>query len=182
MLPALKSTLKNTFIYSVGTFSSRLAGFILIPLYTAHFSVEEYGMMGIMDVSAQVLVALLGFGLYNAYFRWYWDSRYISRQKSILFTILIFIFFQFIIFFILLFTFQKDLSVLLFDTDERTSLIRLLLYVNCFETIGVLISALLRLKEQAVYYTVLQVIKFTVGLLVTIYLVLNRGRNIEAVY
>jgi len=182
MLPALKSTLKNTFIYSIGTFSSRLAGFILIPLYTAHFSVEEYGMMGIMDVSAQVLVALLGFGLYNAYFRWYWDSRYISRQKSILFTILIFIFFQFIIFFILLFTFQKDLSVLLFDTDERTSLIRLLLYVNCFETIGVLISALLRLKEQAVYYTVLQVIKFTVGLLVTIYLVLNRGRNIEAVY
>ncbi len=182
MLPALKSTLKNTFIYSIGTFSSRLAGFLLIPLYTAHFSVEEYGMMGIMDVSAQVLVALLGFGLYNAYFRWYWDSRYISRQKSILFTILIFIFFQFILFFILLLSFQKDLSVLLFDTAERTSLIRLLLYVNCFETIGVLISALLRLKEQAVYYTVLQVIKFTVGLLVTIYLVLNRGRNIEAVY
>jgi O-antigen/teichoic acid export membrane protein len=182
MLPVLKSTLKNTFIYSIGTFSSRLAGFILIPLYTAHFSIEEYGMMGIMDVSAQILIAILGFSLYNAYFRWYWDEKYVSRQKSILFTILSFLIFQFIVFFVLLFTFQKDLSLLLFDTYERTYLIKLLLYVNCFEAVGVLISALLRLKEKAFHYTVLQVIKLTASLLVTIYLIKYRNSNIEAVY
>ena len=182
MLPVLKSTLKNTFIYSIGTFSSRLASFILIPLYTSNFSVEEYGMMGIMDVSAQVLIAILGFSLYNAYFRWYWDEKYVSRQKSILFTILVFLIFQFIVFFILLFTFQKDLSRLLFDTDERTHLIKLLLYVNCFEAVGVLISALLRLKEKAVLYTILQFIKLTVSLLFTIYLIKYRNSNIEAVY
>jgi O-antigen/teichoic acid export membrane protein len=139
-------------------------------------------MMGIMEISAQVLLAVLGFSLYNAYFRWYWDSKYLAKQKSILFTIIVFLFFQFIIFFILLFTFQKDFSLLLFDTYEQTYLIRLLLYVNCLETVGILISTLLRLKEKAIYYTILQLIKLTVSLVITIYLIKYRQRNIEAVY
>jgi O-antigen/teichoic acid export membrane protein len=171
MLPVLKSTLKNTFIYSIGTFSSRLAGFILIPLYTSYFSVEEYGMMGIMEVSAQVLLALLGFSLYNAFFRWFWDKNYLDKQKSILFTILVFLLFQMGLFLILVLSFQHELSFLLFDSDRYSYLIQLLLLVSGFEAVGVLVSTLLRLKERAVFYTILQVVKLTAGLLITIYLI-----------
>lgn len=182
MLPVLKSTLKNTFIYSIGTFSSRLAGFILIPLYTSYFSVEEYGMMGIMEVSAQVLLALLGFSLYNAFFRWFWDKNYLDKQKSILFTILVFLLFQMGLFLILVLSFQHELSFLLFDSDRYSYLIQLLLMVSGFEAVGVLVSTLLRLKERAVFYTILQVVKLTAGLLITIYLIVYQKRNIEAVY
>jgi O-antigen/teichoic acid export membrane protein len=182
MLPVLKSTLKNTFIYSIGTFSSRLAGFILIPLYTKQFSVEQYGMLGIMEVSAQVLLAMLGFSLYNAYFRWYWDKNYMAKQKSILFTILVFLLFQIGIFLILTATLQHELSFLLFDSGQYAYLVLLLFIVSSFEAIGVLISTLLRLKEKAVYYTVLQVIKLMVSLLLTVYLITVKNRNIEAVY
>ncbi len=182
MLPVLKSTIKNTFIYSIGTFSSRLAGFILIPLYTRQFSVEQYGMLGIMEVSAQVVLSLLGFSLYNAYFRWYWDKNYESKQKSILFTILVFLLFQVILFIILAVTLRHEFSFLLFNSGQYTYLIQLLLIVSAFEAVGVLISTLLRLKERAVYYTILQVIKLSVSLLVTIYLINVKNRNIEAVY
>lgn len=182
MLPVLKSTLKNTFIYSIGTFSSRLAGFILIPLYTKQFSVEQYGMLGIMEVSAQVLLSLLGFSLYNAYFRWYWDKNYVSKQKSILFTILVFLLFQITLFIILAVTLRHEFSFLLFDSDQYTYLVQLLLIVSAFEAVGVLISTLLRLKEKAAYYTVLQVVKLAVSLLVTVYLIKAKNRNIEAVY
>jgi O-antigen/teichoic acid export membrane protein len=182
MLNVLKSTLKNTFIYSIGTFSSRLVGFILIPLYTSHFSIEEYGMMSIMEVTSQVLLALLGFSLYNAFFRWYWDKSYINKQKSILFTILVFLLFQIALFLALVLTFQHDLSDLLFDSDQYSYLIQLLLFVSAFEAIGVLISTLLRLKEKAVFYSILQIVKLTVSLLITIYLVVYRNKNIEAIY
>jgi O-antigen/teichoic acid export membrane protein len=182
MLPVLKSTLKNSFIYSIGTFSSRLAGFILIPLYTKQFSVEQYGMMGIMEVSAQVLLSLLGFSLYNAYFRWYWDKNYVAKQKSILFTILIFLIFQISLFIILAATLRHEFSYLLFDSGQYTYLVQLLLIVSAFEAVGVLISTLLRLKEKAAYYTVLQVVKLAVSLLVTVYLIKVKNRNIEAVY
>lgn len=182
MFPVLKSTIKNTFIYSIGTFTSRLAGFILIPLYTSHFSTEEYGMMSIMEVTSQVLLALLGFSLYNAFFRWYWDKSYINKQKSILFTILVFLFFQITLFLFLVLSFQHELSRLLFDSDQYSYLIQLLLFVSAFEAIGVLISALLRLKEKALFFTLLQTIKLIVSLLLTIYLVVYRNKNIEAVY
>ncbi len=182
MLPVLKSTLKNTFIYSIGTFSSRLAGFILIPLYTARFSVEEYGMMGIMEITSQVLLALLGFSLYNAFFRWYWDKNFIAKQKSILFTILVFLIFQISLFLILVLSFQQDLSYLLFDSDRNSYLIRLLILVSGLEAVGVVVSTLLRLKERAAFYTLLQVVKLTISLLSTIYLIVYRNRNIEAVY
>jgi O-antigen/teichoic acid export membrane protein len=182
MISVLKSTLKNTFIYSIGTFSSRLAGFILIPLYTSRFTVEEYGMMGIMEITSQVLLAFLGFSLYNAFFRWYWDKNYIEKQKSIFFTILVFLLFQIVLFLIMVISFQKQLSFLMFDSENYSYLIQLLLIVSGFEAIGVLISTLLRLKERAVFYTVLQLVKLLVGLLLTVYLIVYRHRNIEAVY
>ncbi|MBN2482354.1 MAG: polysaccharide biosynthesis C-terminal domain-containing protein [Bacteroidales bacterium] len=182
MLDVLRSTLKNTFIYSIGTFSSRLAGFILIPLYTSHFSVDEYGALGIMEISAQMLLSMMGFSLYNAFFRWYWDKDYINKQKSILFTILVFLVFQLGLFLILGLSFQQELSQLLFDSAQSSYLIKLLLLVCGFETIGVLISTLLRLKEKAVLYTFLQVGKLAIGLFITIFLITSRNKNIEAVY
>lgn len=182
MLPVLKSTIKNTLIYSIGSFSSRLASFILIPLFTSHFSTEEYGMMGIMEITSQVLLSLLGFNLFNAFFRWYWDKNYEEKQKSILFTILIFLAFQIALFLILFISLQHEFSQLLFDSDQYSYLIRLLLMVSSFEAIGVLISTLLRLKERAAFYTLLQVVKLTVSLLVTIYLIVYKNRSIEAVY
>jgi O-antigen/teichoic acid export membrane protein len=182
MLPVLKSTLKNTFIYSIGTFSSRLAGFILIPLYTSHFSLDEYGRMSMMEISAQVLLAVLGLSLYNAFFRWFWDKNYMAKQKSILFSVLVFLLFQTGLFLILAITFQHELSFLLFDSDQYSYLIQLLLLVSGFEAIGVLVSTLLRLKERAVLYTVLQVVKLALSLLTTVYLIVVQDRNIEAVY
>lgn len=182
MISTLKSTLKNTFIYSIGTFSSRLSGFILIPLYTSHFTKEEYGLMSMMEVSSQILLALLGFSLYNAFFRWYWDKNYINKQKSILFTITVFLVFQITLFVILGLSLQKELSLLVFNSDNHSYLIQILLIVSGFEAIGVLISTLLRLKEQAVFYTLLQMVKLAVCLGVTYYLIVFRNRNIEAVY
>ena len=151
MLNTLKSTLKNTFIYSIGTFSSRLISLILIPLYTSHFTVEQYGMLGIMEISSQMLVALLGFGLFNAYFRWYWDPKYAKRQKSLLFTILVFLFFQLILFFILILTFRREFSLLLFESAEYTYLVQLTLLVSGFEAVSVLVSTYCGLKKGQLF-------------------------------
>ena len=135
-----------------------------------------------MEVSAQMLLSLMGFSLYNAFFRWYWDKDYLNKQKSILFTILVFLLFQFVLFLTLGLSFKRELSQLLFDSGQYSYLIKLLLLVCGFEAIGVLISTLLRLKEKAVFYTFLQIIKLAVSLFVTIFLIVNRNKNIEAVY
>jgi len=157
-------------------------GLILIPLYTGHFNVESYGMLGILEISSQILVSVLGFGLFNAYFRWYWDKQYAGMQKKLLFTIVVFMLFQIILFFILILSLKKYFSLLLFDNETYTYLIQLMLYVGSLEALGVIISTLLRIKERAVFYTIAQVARLIVTLVVTVYLVKYKGKNIEAVY
>ena len=68
MLENLKNALKNTVIYSVGNLSSKLLGLILIPLYTDKLTVSEYGILGILEITAQIFTAVFGMSLYNAFF------------------------------------------------------------------------------------------------------------------
>ena len=82
MLDRLKLTVKDSFIYSLGNISTKVIGLILLPLYLKELSVAEYGMLGILEVSLQVLVALFGLSLYQAFYRWYWDKEYRDKQNS----------------------------------------------------------------------------------------------------
>jgi len=90
MLDDIKSALKNTIIYGIGNLSTKLIGFILLPLYTEYLTVHDYGILGVLEVSSQVVITIFSFGLYQAFFRWYWDKRYINRQRSVFFTCLVF--------------------------------------------------------------------------------------------
>ncbi len=182
MLKTLRSTLKNTAIYSFGTLASKLVGFFLLPLYTTKLSVSEYGVLGILEISGQFLIAFFGLGLYNAFYRWYWDKKYIPRQRSILFTLIILVFsFSALLTFILWFQ-DKNISTLLFNTTDYALVVRLMLVISVLEAQNILILTLLRLQEKAVLYTILTITKFTVQLLVTIYLMVYQGKKIEGIY
>ncbi len=69
MLKTLRSTLRGTIIYSIGNLSSKLVGLILIPLYTSKLTLAEFGILGIIEITSQLLIAILGLSLYNAFFR-----------------------------------------------------------------------------------------------------------------
>ena len=74
MLSFVKSAAKNSLIYGLGNVSTKVVGFILLPLYTSHLSVREYGILGLLEVSSQVIVSVFGLSLTYAFFRWYWDK------------------------------------------------------------------------------------------------------------
>jgi len=182
MLKTLRSTLKNTAIYSFGTLASKLVGFFLLPLYTTKLSVPEYGVLGILEISGQFLIAFFGLGLYNAFYRWYWDKKYISRQKSILFTLVVLVF-SFSVFMTMILWFQdKNISAFLFNTTDYALLVKLMLIISLLEAQNILILTLLRLQEKASLYTILTITKFTVQLVFTIYFMVYRGKKIEAIY
>src|SRR6056297_2589370 len=89
MFKNIKIATKDTFIYSLGNISTKIIGLILLPLYTERLTVEEYGVLGTVEITIQILVALFGFSLFQALNRWYWDKGYQNRQKSIYFTTMV---------------------------------------------------------------------------------------------
>jgi O-antigen/teichoic acid export membrane protein len=182
MLNILRSTVKSTLIYSFGTISSRLAGFILIPLYTTKLSLSEFGVLGMLDISSQVLITLFGLGLFNAFFRWYWDKESQGQQKSMFYTILSSTIIFSLIVSLLGFVFSGQLSNLILGSWEYGYLIKLLLVTVSLETIIVIYSTLFRIKDRAILFSTLMLVKLMVSLSLTVYFVVYLNMSVEGIY
>ena len=182
MLDILRSTAKSTFIYSIGNLVGRLAGFILIPLYTSKLVPSEYGILGILDISSQVFIALFGLGLNNAIFRWYWDKKYLIYQKSVVFTTLVTITAFSAIILLIGFSYSTFLSSILFDSEKYSNLIILLFALSAMEAINIVFATMMRLQDKAVLFSALMVIKLTLILLLNIYFIVYLDKSVEGIY
>lgn len=64
-----KTLLKNTGIIAIGTMSTKVANFLLLPLYTALIGAEEYGTIDLLTTYATLLVAIANLQVNQAIFR-----------------------------------------------------------------------------------------------------------------
>ncbi|MGD9991817.1 MAG: lipopolysaccharide biosynthesis protein [Salinivirgaceae bacterium] len=182
MLNILRSTVKSTFIYSLGNLSSKLVGFILIPLYTSKLSISEFGVLGMLEITSQILIAIIGLSLYNAYFRWYWDKDYIDKQKTILFSIYTVVFAVGILVVSGIFLGRVAISDFIFDTKSYANLIFLFSVVAIFEALNIVTTTIIRLKDKPVYFSALMIVKLLVTLGFTIFFIVYRKKSVEGIY
>lgn len=84
MLDKLRHTFSQTVIYSIGNLSTKVIGLILLPLYVKELSTSDYGVLALLEVSSQVLVAVLGLHLSKAMMRWLAQESDSSKQKGII--------------------------------------------------------------------------------------------------
>lgn len=74
-----KKLLSNTLILSIGTFSSKLLVYFLMPLYTALLSKEQYGTADLITNAANFLIPFCCIGITHAVFRFAADSEEDAR-------------------------------------------------------------------------------------------------------
>ena len=184
MLDNLRLTAKNSFIYSIGNLSVKLTGLVLIPIYTnpKYLSVEQYGILGILEITSLIIIAVIELSLTQSITRWYWDSEYVNKQKSMFFTVLsTTIGFALLITASLIFNSGK-LSVLLFDSRDFSLLIRLMLTGAALEVISSNIQTLLKLQQRATPFVITNIVKLIVNLSVTIVLITRYHLSVEAIF
>ena len=75
-----KKLLSNTLILSIGTFSSKLLVYFLMPLYTALLSKEQYGTADLITNAANFLIPFCCIGITHAVFRFAADSEEDARR------------------------------------------------------------------------------------------------------
>jgi len=75
-----KKLLSNTAILGLGTFGSKILVFVLLPLYTAYLSTEQYSTADIITQSANLLMPLMALGLVDAVFRFTLDKGIDSKK------------------------------------------------------------------------------------------------------
>ncbi|MGY0691308.1 lipopolysaccharide biosynthesis protein [Virgibacillus sp. FSP13] len=78
--------LKDTLLYSVANFGSKILVFLMLPLYTHYFTTAEYGLWDIVVTTATLLTPFITFELVAAVYRWLLDQKTDATKQSIITT------------------------------------------------------------------------------------------------
>ncbi|MFO7888723.1 MAG: oligosaccharide flippase family protein [bacterium] len=171
MFSNIKHTIKHTAIYSIGRVSTKIIGFILLPLYTYHLTTYEYGILALLEVTRQFMLTVFSFNLHMAMIRWCASEKDEFKRKSTVFTTF---FFSAVIGIILLFIFMpfsRNFSQLFFKNSEYASYFYILFATIPLGIINKNIQNLIRIKERSLYYVIITSIKLFVTLSLNIYFV-----------
>jgi len=182
MLADFRKLFRQSAIYGLGTLSTKLAGFVLIPLYTKSFSVAEFGVLGLLEVSAAVVISFFGFSLYSGFFRWYWDKSAEGKKESLFFTVTLFQIGIVILTYFVALPFLKSFSQLILNSPDYTYLLRLMLISSLIQLVLVMPNTLLRLQEKPWLFALANLLQLIFSLIVTVYFIAFRHAGIEGIY
>ncbi len=77
-----KKLFKNTIILTIGSLCTKFVTFLLLPLYTATLSTEEYGIVDLLNTLVMLLLPIVTFQIEQAVFRYLIDARNNENKKS----------------------------------------------------------------------------------------------------
>lgn len=182
MLADFRKLIRLSAIYGLGTLSTKLAGFVLIPLYTRSFSVAQFGILGLLEVSAAVVISFFGFSLYSGFFRWYWDKSAELKKESLFFTVTIFQIGVAVFAYFAALPFLKNFSVLILNSPDYSYLLRLMLISSLLQIVLLMPNTLLRLQEKPWLFTFANLLQLVFNLSVTVYCIVYQHTGIEGIY
>lgn len=184
MLQGIKNTARSSIIYGLGNISTKLVGIVLLPLYTNTqiISIDEFGVLGVVDVSIQILAALFGFSLYQAFFRWYWDKEYINQRKSIFYTLLVTLTLVSGLLVLLGYLFSGQLSALFFNNIAFERVVSLMMLCTALQIVSQLPFSLMRIEEKPIFYTATNLLRLLVSLVLTILFLTKTGKGLNGIY
>ena len=61
-----KALFKNTGIIAIGQISTKIVNFLLLPLYTALLTTQEYGLVDILSTYSALIVVIVGLQINQA--------------------------------------------------------------------------------------------------------------------
>jgi len=184
MLNTVKVSLKDSLIYGLGNIAIKIIGFILIPLYTdpRYFSIDDFGIIAVLDISGLVLISLMASALPQSFMRWYWDREHIKDQKQIFFMTLSVQVLVSMLFLVLILPFTAQISTIIFGTDIWSFSLKLLVLSTALQAINNIINTLMRVQSKSALYTVANISKLLTVLSLTLYFIVHKKMGIPGIY
>jgi len=167
MLHNIKKTVRHTAVYGFGNIAAKAIGVILLPVYTSHVSLSDYGVLGIVEVTILILSQVFMFGLGQAYMRFYNSDEYGEKREELFFSS---------------FAFLVNIGIVLniagnaflpyiVGNAELIFYFRFALIIIALKLVTTLFLNVLRSGQKAVLYTVANLLKLFTTLVLNIYFV-----------
>lgn len=152
MIKDLRHTFKQAAIYGFSNILVKATGLILLPIYTSALSVEDYGILVVLEIITQFFVGVISFNLPASMLRFGSDEENPKAQSRIYFTALVLLL-GFVAAFLLLFLpLTGVFSRAILDSSEYSHYFTLLFCSIAIEILSILPMQLMRLREQSMKY------------------------------
>jgi O-antigen/teichoic acid export membrane protein len=184
MQKQFNNLVKSIIIYGFGNVSVKLVGLVLLRMYTnPHLlSPDEYGALGMMDISAQVLISVFSLSLYAAYGRWYWDKDHIDNRKKIFFTCFSTLLVLSAFIAVSGIFAARPLSMVLFDRDDFANAMMLMMLGASMQPLIDFTLTQMRLEEKPLFYITINIVRLAVTLGATIWFLKYANRGLSGIY
>jgi O-antigen/teichoic acid export membrane protein len=179
MLARLKSTVRDTLVYSLSNIAPKIVGVVLLPLYAARLSLKEFGNWDLIDVTILILAEIFILGQATSIILYNNSEEYKSKKGSTLFTLTIFVFVICAIFVLSSEIFTSIFSEFFVNSQIPAIYVRLIAYIVLLRVMNNLFLAKIRADEQSLFYTTVSILKILLMTGIIIYMIGFLGMGIE---
>jgi len=177
----LSSTAKHGGIYAFGMILSRLAGFIMLPVYTRVLSAADYGVLEILALSADVLAMLAGLGIGMALIRHYYlyddeESRHGVVSTASLLSLGVFSTVA-----IVGLVFAEPITEVLLGAGQSVHLVRLAIISLVISVLVDIPLVFLRAQQRSMDFSVASTVRLVLALTLNILFVVKFRMGVEGV-
>lgn len=178
----LKRLSRHGATYGVAEAISRLAGFLLIPVYTSYLETEDYGRLQIISITIELIGIIVSFGISDAIYRFYFEQKKEIDKKIVVSTGVISVSILSTIIVLLLTQFSDKLSLILFDEIASSAYISIAFVTLLFGVFYSLLITYFRLLKMSLTYLILSVCKLMITLSMVITLVVYYDYGLMGVF
>ena len=181
MLRRVKDLFRNLLTYGLGDAATSIVSLLLLPVYTAYLSPEDYGVIGLLLVIEAVTKVLFRWGVDTAFMRLYYDCPDQAARQRLASTLFFFLFAVNGTLLAAGIAAARRLSAWQFDTPEYAALVMLVM-ANMFVTGFYFIPfQVLRIRNESRQFVALSFARSAGTLVMRLVLVVGAGMGVTGV-
>ncbi|WP_413581359.1 oligosaccharide flippase family protein [Bdellovibrio sp. HCB288] len=123
----IRMFLKDSFLYTLSNILSKGIGFLILPVYTAYFSPEQFGVLDMLLVSGNILSIFVGLEIHQAVARFFPEAESFEEKRKIVSTSLLSVLFFYFLLVVPALLMSEIVSMQFFKDEGYAGLIRVAL-------------------------------------------------------
>ena len=160
----LKKLLKHSAVYGTGTVLGKLAGFIMLPIYTRFLTPEDYGTYQLLVFTSNIISMVIAVGISHAVLRFYYQYKSKADRNEVISTAMFSHITIFTFSFIILFQLSPLFSKLLFSDTQHTLFFRLIFLYLLISSGYEVPLVFIRAQQKSTKFVTISLIRLIISL------------------
>ena len=181
MIQYFKRIASHTLIYGIGDVAVKAIGFLLIPLYTRYLTPDDYGIWSLVHTFQMILIIVFSLGFNSAVFKVYHQTENEHEKDCVVSTALIFLILWGVPATGLLLYGAEFLSRMIFGSPDNALYLRYIAGAVFLDLFRLIALSLLRAREKPVSFSIINIIHFTLLVILNILNVAVRKQGVTGI-